>query len=160
MKDYFKNFEKFINPIGYRDGMVINSPFSHLGSKKKLMMVGHNPGGVSQESNTNIKEDWNRHMADPSFNALNEDWDGEEGTHPIQLLNTTLIENTGFDSVEEFRKIVLKETGVSFCGRHHFGRPLENEKDYYIRLAFSGIGVNDLKEGMKLFKRWIASNSK
>ena len=73
---------------------------------------------------------------------------------------TNLLENTGFDSVEEFRKIVLKETGVSFCGRHHFGRPLENEKDYYIRLAFSGINMNDLKEGMKLFKEWIASNAK
>ena len=73
---------------------------------------------------------------------------------------TSLLENIGFDSVEEFRKIVLKETGVSFCGRHHFGRPLENEKDYYIRLAFSGINMNDLKEGMKLFKVWIASNAK
>ena len=73
---------------------------------------------------------------------------------------TSLLENIGFDSVEEFRKIVLKETGVSFCGRHHFGRPLENEKDYYIRLAFSGINMNDLKEGMKLFKAWIASNAK
>ena len=73
---------------------------------------------------------------------------------------TNLLKNTGFDSVEEFRKVVLKETGVSFCGRHHFGRPLENEKDYYIRLAFSGIGMSDLKEGMKLFKKWIASNTK
>lgn len=95
--DFYKTFEKFINPIGYRDGMVINSPFSHLGSEKKLMMVGHNPGGVSQESNTSIKEDWSRHMADPSFNALKEDWDGKEGTHPIQLLNTTLIENTSLN---------------------------------------------------------------
>jgi len=73
---------------------------------------------------------------------------------------TKLLEYTGFDDVEKFRKVVLKETGVSFCGRHHFGRPLENEKDYYIRLAFSGIGLNDLKEGMKLFKNWIASNNK
>ena len=73
---------------------------------------------------------------------------------------TELLEYTGFDDVEEFRKVVLKETGVSFCGRHHFGRPLENEKDYYIRLAFSGIGLNDLKEGMKLFKNWIASKNK
>ena len=73
---------------------------------------------------------------------------------------TKLLEYTGFDDVEEFRKVVLKETGVSFCGRHHFGRPLENEKDYYIRLAFSGIGLNDLKEGMKLLKNWIASKNK
>ena len=73
---------------------------------------------------------------------------------------TKLLKNTGFDSVEEFRKIVMRETGVSFCGRHHFGRPLENEKDNYIRLAFSGIGMDDLKEGMELFKNWIASNTK
>tara|TARA_B100001113_G_scaffold90298_1_gene72241 strand:+ start:733 stop:1935 length:1203 start_codon:yes stop_codon:yes gene_type:complete len=73
---------------------------------------------------------------------------------------TELLKNTGFDSVEKFRKTVLKETGVSFCGRHHFGRPLESEKDLYIRLAFSGISLNDLKEGMELFKTWIASNTK
>lgn len=73
---------------------------------------------------------------------------------------TKLLKNTGFDSVEEFRKIVMRETGVSFCGRHHFGRPLKNEKDDYIRLAFSGIGMDDLKEGMELFKNWIASNTK
>ena len=73
---------------------------------------------------------------------------------------TELLKNAGFDSVEKFRKTVLKETGVSFCGRHHFGRPLESEKDLYIRLAFSGISLNDLKEGMELFKTWIASNTK
>ena len=72
---------------------------------------------------------------------------------------TKLLKNTGFDSVEDFRKVVLKETGVSFCGRHHFGRPLKDEKDDYIRLAFSGISMDDLKEGMELFKNWIASNT-
>ena len=72
---------------------------------------------------------------------------------------TKLLRNTGFDSVEEFRKIVMRETGVSFCGRHHFGRPLKNEKDDYIRLAFSGIGMDDLKEGMELFKNWIDSKT-
>ena len=49
---------------------------------------------------------------------------------------THLLKNTGFDDVEDFRKVVLKDTGVSFCGRHHFGRPLNNEADAYIRLAF------------------------
>ena len=73
---------------------------------------------------------------------------------------TNLLRKTRFDSVEEFRKIVLKETGVSFCGRHHFGRELESEKDNYIRLAFSGISMDNLKEGMELFKTWIASNVK
>jgi len=73
---------------------------------------------------------------------------------------TELLEETGFDDPEEFRKSVLNETGVSFCGRHHFGRPLENETDFYIRLAFSGISKDDLQEGMTKFKSWIESRRK
>ena len=73
---------------------------------------------------------------------------------------TGLLQRLEFNDVEEFRKVVLKETGVSFCGRHHFGRPLESETDSYIRLAFSGIGKDDLQEGMNLFRNWIDSNSK
>ena len=73
---------------------------------------------------------------------------------------TDLLQKLGFNDGEEFRKVVLKETGVSFCGRQHFGRPLESETDSYIRLAFSGIGKNDLQEGMNLFRNWIDSNTK
>ena len=73
---------------------------------------------------------------------------------------TKLMERTGFRDVEEFRKAVLNDTGVSFCGRHHFGRPLENENDSYIRLAFSGISKDDLAEGMDLFQKWIESKTK
>ena len=73
---------------------------------------------------------------------------------------TNLLERTGYNDVEEFRKSVLNETGVSFCGRHHFGRPLENESDYYIRLAFSGINIEDLEEGMALFREWIEKSTK
>ena len=73
---------------------------------------------------------------------------------------TDLLQKLGFNDGEEFRKVVLKETGVSFCGRHHFGRPLESETDSYIRLAFSGIGKDDLQKGMNLFRNWIDSNTK
>jgi aspartate/methionine/tyrosine aminotransferase len=73
---------------------------------------------------------------------------------------TNLLQKIGLNGVEEFRKVVLKETGVSFCGRHHFGRPLETETDSYIRLAFSGIGKDELQEGMNLFRNWIDSNTK
>ena len=73
---------------------------------------------------------------------------------------TNLMKRINFEDVEEFRKTVLRDTGVSFCGRHHFGRPLENESDSYIRLAFSGIGKDDLKEGMDLFQNWIDSRTK
>ena len=68
---------------------------------------------------------------------------------------TDLMTQIGFNDPEEFRKTVLEETGVSFCGRHHFGRPLDNEPDYYIRLAFSGINKEDLQEGMDKLKAWI-----
>ena len=68
---------------------------------------------------------------------------------------TDLMAQIGFNDPEEFRKTVLEETGVSFCGRHHFGRPLDNESDYYIRLAFSGINKEDLQEGMDKLKAWI-----
>ena len=70
---------------------------------------------------------------------------------------TELMMDIGFTDPEEFRKTVLNETGVSFCGRHHFGRPLENEKELYIRLAFSGIDKEDLTEGMNKLKDWIES---
>ena len=73
---------------------------------------------------------------------------------------TGLMQRMGFDDVEEFRKTALKETGVSFCCRHHFGRPLDSETDSYIRMAFSGISKDDLQEGMNLFRNWIDSNSK
>ena len=98
MNEYFEKFEDLIRPIGWRSGMVINSPFEFLASKKKLMMVGHNPGGVPQESETTIKEDWIRHLDDPSFNALKESWGSYPeklpGTHPIQLLYKALLDNT------------------------------------------------------------------
>ena len=70
---------------------------------------------------------------------------------------TKLMKDIGFTDPEKFRKTVLNETGISFCGRHHFGRPLENESDFYIRLAFSGIGKENLTEGMDKFKKWIES---
>ena len=73
---------------------------------------------------------------------------------------TGLMQRMGFDDVEEFRKTALNETGVSFCCRHHFGRPLDSETDSYIRMAFSGISKDDLQEGMNLFRNWIDSNSK
>ena len=73
---------------------------------------------------------------------------------------TGLLQRLGLNDVEEFRKVVLKETGVSFCGRHHFGRPLDSETDSYIRLAFSGISKDDLQEGMAKLKNWIDTRSK
>ena len=55
-------------------------------------------------------------------------------------------------SYEEFRSIILKETGVSFCTREHFGTPLLHENRKYIRFAYSGISVEKIAEGMKKLK--------
>lgn len=58
---------------------------------------------------------------------------------------------------EQFRKTVLNETGVSFCTRMHFGRPLNNEQEYYIRFAYSGIDVAEIDKGLTLLKQWVES---
>ncbi len=73
---------------------------------------------------------------------------------------TKLLKRTGFEDDETFRKVILKETGISFCGRQHFGRRLKHENDFYIRLAFSGISKEEIAEGMAIFKDWINNNTK
>jgi aspartate aminotransferase len=62
---------------------------------------------------------------------------------------TEAMKRKSINDVEEFRRICLHETGVSFCTRRHFGRPLPGETAQYIRLAYSGIDVGDIREGMK-----------
>ena len=59
-----------------------------------------------------------------------------------------------------FRKKVLMNTGVSFCTRAHFGRPLPGEKEYYIRVAYSGIGVPEIQEGLGKLKQYLESTVK
>jgi aspartate aminotransferase len=56
-----------------------------------------------------------------------------------------------------FRKNVLGHTGVSFCTRAHFGRPLPGEREYYIRMAYSGIDVPEIREGLGKFKQYLDS---
>ena len=63
-------------------------------------------------------------------------------------------------SYEEFRAKILQATGVSFCTREHFGTSLPNEDRKYIRFAYSGITVDDIKEGMGRFNEyWRSFNS-
>jgi aspartate/methionine/tyrosine aminotransferase len=70
---------------------------------------------------------------------------------------TGAMQKKGLTDYDEFRRRVLQETGVSFCTRLHFGRPLPGEKNFYIRLAYSGIDVAEIKEGLKKFKTFIES---
>ena len=63
----------------------------------------------------------------------------------------------GFDSVEQLQLGALKNADVSFCTRDHFGRPQKEEKDFFIRFAYSGISVDDIHEGMAKLKSYFES---
>jgi aspartate/methionine/tyrosine aminotransferase len=69
---------------------------------------------------------------------------------------TVAMKRKGIADVEEFRKLVLQKTGVSFCTRKHFGRPLAGETEQYIRFAYSGIDVPLIEEGMKKLADYLA----
>jgi aspartate/methionine/tyrosine aminotransferase len=62
----------------------------------------------------------------------------------------------GITELRAFAAAALRETGVSFCTRQHFGRPLPGERGHYIRLAFSGVGVPEIREGLGRFAAWAA----
>ena len=70
---------------------------------------------------------------------------------------TSLFTRKGYIGYDSFRKDILNNTGVSFCTRIHFGRPFPGEKNYYIRIAYSGINLNELTEGLNKFKDYIHS---
>ena len=70
------------------------------------------------------------------------------------------MERVGHTDVGEFATAALHETGMSFCTRHHFGRPLPGEDDRFIRLAYSGIGEERIERGLQRFAEWIAKGAK
>ena len=70
---------------------------------------------------------------------------------------TKLMENLNISDYDQFRQKMLKETGVSFCTRTHFGKVLPDETEKYIRFAYSGIDVDEIKSGLELFKKYIES---
>jgi len=78
-----------------------------------------------------------------------------DSTFYLYVNVSNVMSDKRYDDIEKFRIDVLRSTGVSFCTRNHFGTPQENENKNYIRLAYSGINKNDIKEGMTKFKNWI-----
>ncbi len=67
------------------------------------------------------------------------------------------MRNKGYTDYEAFRKDVLHKTGVSFCTRAHFGRRLPDETDHYIRIAYAGIDLAELREGLSNLKTFAES---
>lgn len=66
-----------------------------------------------------------------------------------------VMERKGFTDVNQLMTGALEEANVSFCTRKHFGRPIPGEDNNYIRLAFSGIDVPAIEEGLGALKRYF-----
>ncbi len=62
----------------------------------------------------------------------------------------------GFADVEEFRRALLRETGVSVCSRVHFGRSAAGEREQYVRLAYSGIDTAQIVEGLERLRAYLS----
>jgi aspartate/methionine/tyrosine aminotransferase len=69
---------------------------------------------------------------------------------------TAVMQRMGFGHYEDFRKATLEATGVSFCTRLHFGTPLPEERERYIRLSYSGIGIEGIEEGLERLRGFVA----
>jgi aspartate/methionine/tyrosine aminotransferase len=70
---------------------------------------------------------------------------------------TQTMARTGHDDVAKFATDALHNSGMSFCTRKHFGRPAENEKGNYIRLAYSGINNPQIDRGLARLAEWVNS---
>jgi aspartate/methionine/tyrosine aminotransferase len=68
---------------------------------------------------------------------------------------TGAMEKAGLTDYNAFRTAALRNTGVSFCTRLHFGRALPGETRYYVRMAYSGIAAGRIREGLAGFKAFL-----
>lgn len=68
---------------------------------------------------------------------------------------TEAMQRLGYTAVGDFASDALYKTGVSFCTREHFGRRLPGEERQYIRLAYSGIEADAIREGLGHLREWI-----
>eukprot|EP01095_Lingulamoeba_sp_RSL-Kostka_P007804 TRINITY_DN2539_c0_g1_i1.p1 TRINITY_DN2539_c0_g1~~TRINITY_DN2539_c0_g1_i1.p1 ORF type:complete len:406 (-),score=134.59 TRINITY_DN2539_c0_g1_i1:124-1341(-) len=71
-------------------------------------------------------------------------------TKAMKILNVS--------SYVELRTKLLHNTGVSFCTRNHFGSPLEDETEFWIRFAYSSISIEDIKLAMKSLSDYMNQN--
>jgi aspartate/methionine/tyrosine aminotransferase len=68
---------------------------------------------------------------------------------------TGAVRRTGCAGHEDFRRLLLDKTGVSFCTRQHFGKAVPGETGYHLRLAYSGVTTAQIEEGLGTFKAFI-----
>ena len=65
------------------------------------------------------------------------------------------MKTKGLLNIEDLQNNALTKANVSFCTREHFGRAQNDETDYYIRLAYSGISNEDIEEGLIALKNYF-----
>lgn len=70
---------------------------------------------------------------------------------------TGVFERKKYESQSDLRLEALRETGISFCSRSHFGKPLPEEDRVFIRFAYSGIDVDRIREGLAKLKAFWES---
>lgn len=68
---------------------------------------------------------------------------------------TKIMRRKGLTDVDRLKDLALEHTGVSFCTRNHFGRALPGETESFIRLAYSGINVEAIEEGLAKLKEYF-----
>ena len=68
---------------------------------------------------------------------------------------TGALASKGFTGYQQFLTGVLENTGVSMCARAHFGTPLPGETRHYVRLAYSGIDIQSIEEGLSKLKTYL-----
>jgi aspartate/methionine/tyrosine aminotransferase len=72
---------------------------------------------------------------------------------------TGAVSLAGCAGHEDFRRLLLDHTGVSFCTRLHFGKALPGETRYHLRLAYSGVSTAQIEEGLGAFKDFIETRA-
>jgi aspartate/methionine/tyrosine aminotransferase len=72
---------------------------------------------------------------------------------------TDAVRLTGCAGHEDFRRLLLDRTGVSFCTRLHFGKALPDENRFHLRLAYSGVTTQQIEEGLGKFKAFLDAST-
>lgn len=70
---------------------------------------------------------------------------------------TKAMEMMNITNIEAFRSKVLQDTGVSFCTRTHFGTPTPGETERYVRFAFSGVNIDQIRSVGGILRPYMAN---
>ncbi|CEM06785.1 unnamed protein product [Vitrella brassicaformis CCMP3155] len=72
---------------------------------------------------------------------------------------TKAMDMLGFKNIEDFRRSILAETGVSFCTREHFGEAQSFDTDHYVRFAYSSASQETIKTALTVLKDYMTSKT-